>query len=81
MAEKGPKEQSAVVVETIAKQRQGQQEKHVVSLPKFDSDASKVQSKGMGLKKAYLARQNQFQIDAGTAGKTGIAIQERLSSE
>ncbi|XP_043200381.1 filamin-A-like isoform X5 [Amphibalanus amphitrite] len=69
LAEMGPKEQSTVVVETIAKQRKGQQEKHVVSLPKFDSDASKVQSKGMGLKKAYLNRQNQFQIDAGTAGQ------------
>ena len=45
----------------------------MVALPKFDSDASKVQSKGMGLKKAYLARQNQFQIDAGRAGKSSSA--------
>merc|ERR1740128_165602 len=69
LAEKGAKEQSAVVVETIAKRKQGQQEKHVVALPKFDSDAAKVQSKGMGLKKAYMGRQNQFLIDAGTAGQ------------
>lgn len=37
-------------------------------MPHFKSDASKVVSKGMGLKKAYLGKQNQFTISAGDAG-------------
>jgi filamin len=38
-------------------------------LPLFKSDASKVTSKGMGLKKAYLQKQNMFTVHAGDAGK------------
>lgn len=38
-------------------------------LPLFKSDASKVTSKGMGLKKAYIGKQNQFTVAANTAGK------------
>lgn len=37
-------------------------------LPLFKSNASKVTSKGMGLKKAYLGKQNQFTVNAGDAG-------------
>lgn len=37
-------------------------------LPLFKSDASKVTSKGMGLKKAYLGKQNVFTVNAGDAG-------------
>jgi filamin len=37
-------------------------------LPHFKSDATKVQSKGMGLKKGYIGKQNQFIINAGEAG-------------
>ncbi|XP_037087159.1 filamin-A-like [Pollicipes pollicipes] len=69
LAEKGPKEQSSVVVETVSKAATNKEEKHVASLPIFHSDASKVDCKGMGLKKAYVGRQNQFQVDAGRAGQ------------
>ena len=37
-------------------------------LPLFKSDASKVTSKGMGLKKAYLGKQNVFTVNASDAG-------------
>ncbi|KOB78272.1 Filamin [Operophtera brumata] len=38
-------------------------------LPNFKSDATKVTSKGMGLKKAFLNKHNQFTVHAGDAGK------------
>ncbi|KAF8782497.1 filamin-A-like isoform X2 [Argiope bruennichi] len=60
----GSKEQSNVVVETSAKQAK-QKADH---LPRFRSDANKVTSKGMGLKKAHLHRQNQFTVNCGEAG-------------
>ena len=65
LAEKGVQESSSVMVETvtkISKKTAGP------ALPIFKSDASKVQSKGMGLKKAYLNKQNTFQIAASDAG-------------
>lgn len=37
-------------------------------LPVFQSDATKVVVKGMGLKKAFLGKQNQFQVNASDAG-------------
>lgn len=37
-------------------------------LPVFKADASKVTIKGMGLKKAFLGKQNQFQVNATDAG-------------
>lgn len=37
-------------------------------LPHFKSNASKVTCKGVGLKKAYLQKQNQFTVSAGDAG-------------
>lgn len=67
MAEVGAQETSSVVVETVQKVSKTANNKGVI-LPNFKSDASKVQSKGMGLKKAYLAKQNQFTIQAQDAG-------------
>ncbi|GFU29293.1 filamin-A, partial [Nephila pilipes] len=60
----GSKEQSNVTVETSAKQAK-QKADH---LPRFRSDANKVTSKGMGLKKAHLNRNNQFTVNCGEAG-------------
>ncbi|GFR00533.1 filamin-A [Trichonephila clavata] len=60
----GSKEQSNVTVETSAKQAK-QKADH---LPRFRSDPNKVTSKGMGLKKAHLNRNNQFTVNCGEAG-------------
>ncbi|CAL1273258.1 unnamed protein product [Larinioides sclopetarius] len=60
----GSKEQSNVVVETSAKQAKQKAD----NLPRFRSDPNKVTSKGMGLKKAHLHRQNQFTVNCGEAG-------------
>lgn len=68
LAEAGGQETSSVIVETVAKVSKGGNRTGVI-LPIFKSDASKIQSKGMGLKKAYMGKQNQFTINAGDAGK------------
>lgn len=67
VADVGAQETSSVVVETVAKI--GKALKSGTILPHFKSDASKVQSKGMGLKKAYIGKQNQFTVSAGDAGE------------
>jgi filamin len=54
-------------VETVQKVAKSKQVGPV--LPLFKSDASKVSCKGMGLKKAYLQKQNMFTVHAGDAGK------------
>lgn len=67
LADAGAQETSTVTVETIAKIS-----KHKGSgavLPVFRSEASKVISKGMGLKKAYCGKQNQFNVNTENAGK------------
>lgn len=71
MAEEGAQETSSVIVETVPKVSKGGKAVGPV-LPIFRSDASKVQSKGMGLKKAYLGKQNQFTINATDAGKLHV---------
>lgn len=43
-------------------------------MPTFKSDASKVTSKGMGLKKAYMGKQNQFTLGAADAGNNILYI-------
>ncbi|KAF2884976.1 hypothetical protein ILUMI_21197 [Ignelater luminosus] len=64
----GAQETSSVIVETTAKvSKEGGGARGQV-LPLFKSDASKVTSKGMGLKKAYIGKQNQFTVAANTAG-------------
>ncbi|KZC12063.1 Filamin-A [Dufourea novaeangliae] len=72
LAEKGAQETSSVVVETVQKISKSKQAGPV--LPLFKSDASKVTSKGMGLKKAYLGKQNQFTVNAGDAGNNILYV-------
>ncbi|XP_057654412.1 filamin-A isoform X2 [Diorhabda carinulata] len=67
VADIGGQESSSTVVETVAKTGKANNNKGP-QLPHFKSDASKVQSKGMGLKKAYLGKQNQFTVSAQHAG-------------
>lgn len=68
MADIGGQETSSVVVETVEKVGKSNNHKGPV-LPQFKSDASKVNSKGMGLKKAFIGKQNQFTVSAQNAGK------------
>lgn len=70
MAERGAQESSSVVVETVHKVSKSRVQGP--TLPHFKSDASKVTCKGMGLKKAYLQKQNQFTVHAGDAGELKI---------
>lgn len=37
-------------------------------MPKFKSEANRVESKGVGLKRAILNRQNTFNVNASNAG-------------
>ncbi|MCL4132971.1 UNVERIFIED_CONTAM: hypothetical protein GTU68_020249 [Idotea baltica] len=74
IAEKGTvQESSSVVVETVDKSGQGKHQQGPV-IPHFTSDASKVTSKGLGLKKAHLNRSNNFTISAGTAGNNILYV-------
>ena len=66
LPEKGVQESSSVMVETVGKIKKATA---VSLLPHFKSDASKVACKGMGIKKAYLNKQNTFNVTAGDAGK------------
>lgn len=61
----GGKERASVVVDTVQKQAK-QKADH---LPHFRSDASKVTSKGVGLKRAHLHKSCQFTVNCGDAGK------------
>ncbi|XP_012258327.2 filamin-A isoform X3 [Athalia rosae] len=72
LAERGAQETSTVVVETVQKISKSKQVGPV--LPLFKSDATKVTSKGMGLKKAYLGKQNQFTVNAGEAGNNILFV-------
>ncbi|XP_078037186.1 filamin A protein cher isoform X4 [Augochlora pura] len=72
LAERGAQESSSIVVETVQKISKSKQTGPV--LPLFKSDASKVTSKGMGLKKAYLGKQNQFVVSAGDAGNNILYV-------
>ncbi|XP_063928955.1 filamin-A isoform X2 [Zophobas morio] len=67
VADIGGQESSSVVVETTAKVGKGANSNKPV-LPHFKSNATKVTSKGQGLKKAYLGKQNQFTVSAQDAG-------------
>ncbi|XP_050451108.1 filamin-A isoform X3 [Cataglyphis hispanica] len=72
LAERGAQETSSIVVETVQKISKAKQTGPI--LPLFKSDASKVTSKGMGLKKAYLGKQNQFTVNAGDAGNNILYV-------
>lgn len=66
MADDGPQETSTVVVDTANKMAKGGING---GMPKFDSDASLVTTDGLGLKKAFVNRQNTFTVHASNAGK------------
>lgn len=66
--DEGAQETSSVVIETVAKYSKGSNKTASV-LPNFKSDATKVTTKGMGLKKAFLGKQNQFTVAATDAGQ------------
>ncbi|XP_008201955.1 filamin-A isoform X1 [Nasonia vitripennis] len=72
LAERGAQETSHITVETVQKFSKAKQAGPV--LPHFKSDATKVTSKGMGLKKAYLGKQNQFTVNASEAGNNILFI-------
>ncbi|XP_017790600.1 PREDICTED: filamin-A [Habropoda laboriosa] len=72
LAERGAQETSSIVVETVQKMSKAKQTGPV--LPLFKSDASKITSKGMGLKKAYLGKQNQFAVNASDAGNNILYV-------
>lgn len=68
LADGGAQETTTISVETTAKTSKGGRYIGPI-LPVFKSDASKVTVKGMGLKKAYAGKQNQFSLCAANAGK------------
>ncbi|XP_011868573.1 PREDICTED: filamin-A isoform X2 [Vollenhovia emeryi] len=72
LAERGAQETSSIVVETVQKISKSKQTGPI--LPLFKSDAAKVTSKGMGLKKSYLGKQNQFTVHAGDAGNNILYV-------
>ncbi|XP_026824513.1 filamin-A isoform X4 [Ooceraea biroi] len=72
LAERGAQETSSIVVETVQKISKAKQTGPV--LPLFKSNANKVTSKGMGLKKAYLGKQNQFTVNAADAGNNILYV-------
>ncbi|KAI5640019.1 hypothetical protein NE865_07590 [Phthorimaea operculella] len=73
LAEVGAQETSSVSVETVQKVSKSAQKLGPV-LPRFKSDASKVTSKGMGLKKAYLNKHNIFTVHCGDAGNNILYV-------
>ncbi|XP_072945907.1 filamin-A isoform X3 [Epargyreus clarus] len=73
LAEVGAQETSSVTVETVQKVSKAAAKQGPV-LPHFKSDATKVTSKGMGLKKAYLNKHNQFTVHAGDAGNNLLYV-------
>nr|XP_034194132.1 filamin-A isoform X4 [Osmia lignaria] len=72
LAERGAQESSSILVETVQKISKAKQTGPI--LPLFKSDASKITSKGMGLKKAYLGKQNQFTVHASDAGNNILYV-------
>ncbi|XP_076061850.1 filamin A protein cher isoform X2 [Oratosquilla oratoria] len=74
VGEKGTIQESAsVVVETVEKKAKSHGPQGPV-IPHFTSDASKISSKGLGLKKAHLNRQNNFTVNASKAGNNILYV-------
>ena len=69
-------ETSSCVVETVVKTLTEKKS----NVRQFDSDASKVTTKGMGLKKAFAGRAATFTVDTRNAGKCGRTIENRVIS-
>lgn len=74
MAE-GAQESSNVTLDTVEKVSKKQRSGPL--LPIFKADSTKVTVKGMGLKKAFLGKQNQFQVNATEAGRCYFLILDR----
>ncbi|VVC42331.1 Hypothetical protein CINCED_3A018391 [Cinara cedri] len=74
LAERGPQETSSVVVETVHKVSKNHKGAANVVLPHFKSNATLITSKGMGLKKAYLGKQNLFSLSASDAGNNILFV-------
>uniref|UniRef100_A0A336M1E8 CSON010354 protein n=1 Tax=Culicoides sonorensis TaxID=179676 RepID=A0A336M1E8_CULSO len=72
LAEEGAQETSTVTLETITKISKNKGSGAV--LPVFRSDASKVVPKGMGLKKAYIGKQNTFNLNTFDAGSNILYV-------
>lgn len=73
LVDEGSQESSNVSIETTSKVSKGKQRSGPV-LPVFNADPSKVTCKGMGLKKAFLGKQNQFTVNASEAGMYKIIL-------
>ncbi|XP_053946398.1 filamin-A isoform X4 [Anastrepha ludens] len=73
LADEGAQETSTVIVETVQKLAKGGKNTGV-HMPTFKSDASKITSKGMGLKKAYMGKQNNFTVNATEAGNNMLFV-------
>ncbi|KAG1661162.1 Filamin-A [Nymphon striatum] len=72
VAESSYGETSSVVVETHVKESKFKSAGIV--LPKFNSDASKVTCKGLGLRKSHLNKQNQFNVNCADAGNNMLYV-------
>lgn len=66
MVDEGGQESTNVSVQTAAKHSKGN--KNGPALPVFNADATKVTIKGMGIKKAFVGKQNQFTVNCSDAG-------------
>lgn len=64
--DEGGQESTSVSVQAAAKHSKGN--KNGPALPVFNADASKVTIKGMGIKKAFVGKQNSFSVNASEAG-------------
>ncbi|XP_033105524.1 filamin-A-like isoform X2 [Anneissia japonica] len=64
-------ETSNVIIETVTKTQTSQM---LSSLPHFHSNASKVTSTGMGLKKAFRNKRSQFTVNAADAGHNMLMV-------
>ena len=67
-------------METVEKMGKAGGGQHGPVIPRFTSDATKVTSKGLGLKKAHLNRQNNFTVNASAAGINCSAFKEHYLS-
>ncbi|XP_006811450.2 filamin-C-like [Saccoglossus kowalevskii] len=67
----GIHESSQVVVETVTKTTTTT---NYGSMPKFTSDASKIVSTGMGLKKGFINKKAQFTVNASDAGQNMLTV-------
>lgn len=72
VAESSAGETSSVVVETHVKESKFKSAG--IILPKFKSDASKVTCKGLGLRKPYMNKQNQFCVNCADAGELDYCL-------